>query len=170
MAASWYALRSKTGKEDQVWQRAQAEGFKTFYPRVRVRTVNPRARQVKPYFPGYLFVYADLDDVGLPFFDRMPNAIGLLCLGGEPAALEDELIEHIRVKVEAIARAGGEVFYGLKPGDQVRIQYGPLAGFDAIFDARLSDNDRVRVFVQFLSNRAVPVELGASQIRPRKAY
>jgi transcriptional antiterminator RfaH len=170
VAAHWYALRSKSGKEEQVWRYAQAQGHKAFYPHLRVRRVNPRARRFKPYFPGYLFVHADLTEVGVSLFDHMPNAIGLLCFGGEPAALEDELIERIRAKVEAIAHAGGEVFYGLKPGDTVHIQKGPLAGFDAIFDSRLSDRDRVRVFVQFLNDRAVAFELSAAQIQPKKAY
>jgi transcriptional antiterminator RfaH len=38
-----------------------------------VRPVNPRARKTRPYFPGYLFVQADLAAVGLVEFRWMPH-------------------------------------------------------------------------------------------------
>jgi len=78
MTSRCYALRSKPCKEAIVWQSSQARGFKTFYPHLRVQPVNPRSRKVKPYFPGYMFVQADLDVVGLSTFQYMPYAIGFV--------------------------------------------------------------------------------------------
>ncbi|MCL5999508.1 MAG: hypothetical protein M1546_26100 [Chloroflexi bacterium] len=164
---NWYALRSKTNKEDVVWHHAQARGFETFYPRIRVRPVNPRARKVKPYFPGYLFVYADLVEVGTSVFDRMPDATGLVSFGGVPAAIDDVLIATLRRRVETLADGYGEMYPQLKTGDPVTIESGPLAGYKAIFDMRLPGRDRVRVLLQMLSSRSVPVELGIAQIKPQ---
>lgn len=166
MAIHWYALRSKPRKEDIVSKQARDHGFEVFYPRLRVNPINPRARKVKPYFPGYLFVRADVEAAGMSVFQWMPHAVGLVCFGGEPAPVPDNLIYAIRQRVEEIAAAGGEVFDGLRRGDRVRINYGPFEGYEAIFDARLPGSERVRVLLQLLSNaRRVPVELETAHIQ-----
>jgi len=169
MSDLWYAMRSKPRKEDVLWRQLRAQGFEVFYPRVRVHRVNPRARKLEPYFPGYMFVQADLGDTGLSRFQWMPHSLGLVSFGGEPSTVPDNLIAEIRKRVEAIAAAGGEVFDGLKAGDTVRIQEGPFRGYEAIFDARLPGTERVRVLLEFLGNqRKIPVELNASQIQQIK--
>ncbi|MFZ6031521.1 MAG: transcription termination/antitermination protein NusG [Chloroflexota bacterium] len=168
MEKHWYALRSKPRKEDVVWRQLRDQGLEVFYPRLRVHTVNPRARQLRPYFPGYLFVQAEIETTGLSFFQWMPHALGLVTFGGEPSTVPDNLIHAIRQRVEEISVAGGQVFDGLKPGDVVRITYGPFEGYEAIFDARLPGNERVRVLLQFLNTRTVPVEIGAAYIEKRK--
>ena len=119
MAGLWYALRSKPRKEDIVWRQVTQSGFETFYPRIRVNPVNPRSRKVQPYFPGYLFVLADLDQVGVSTFQWMPHTLGLVSFGGEPAYVPENLIIALRKRVEEIAAAGGELFDGLQPGDPV---------------------------------------------------
>jgi transcriptional antiterminator RfaH len=169
MSQRWYALRSKPRKEDVVWKQLTDRGFETFYPRLRVNPVNPRARKVKPYFPGYMFVKADIETVGLSTFQWMPHAIGLVCFGGEASDVPETLLAAIRKRVEEIAQAGGEVFDGLHSGDMVRIQGGPFEGYEAIFDTRLPGTERVRVLLQFLSKRQVAVELEAGQIKKLRA-
>lgn len=169
MAHYWYALRSKPRKEDVVWRQVRTRGFETFFPRLRVNPVNPRSKKIKPYFPGYLFVYADLEEVGLSVFRWMPHAIGLVSFGGEPAPVPENLIHAIRKRVEQIAEAGGEVLDGLKQGDVVRISDGPFRGYEAIFDERLPGKERVRVLLELLgSQRRVPLELKTGQIQRKK--
>lgn len=169
MATHWYALRSKPRKEDVVYRQANDQGYEVFYPRLRVHTVNPRSRQWRPYFPGYLFINIDLGIVGLSAFQWMPHATGLVSFGGEPAQVPDNLIYALKRRVEEIAAAGGELFDGLKKGDRVVISYGPFEGYEAIFDTRIPGNERVRVLLQLLSNqRTVPIELDASNIQRKK--
>jgi transcriptional antiterminator RfaH len=169
MGQNWYALRSKPRKEDVLWKQLQIQGYEVFYPRLRVHTVNPRARQVRPYFPGYMFIQVDLAQTGLSAFKWMPYAIGLVAFGEEPSIVPENLIYAIRRRVEEIASAGGELFDGLRPGDSVVISDGPFAGYEAIFDTRLPGSQRVRVLLQLLTNqRNIPVELQAGQIKRKK--
>ena len=169
MASMWYALRSKPRKEDVVWRQVKLLGYDTFYPRLRVNPVNPRSRKLIPYFPGYLFVYVDLEAAGKSIFQWMPHTIGLVSFGGEPSHVPENLIHELRKRVEEIAQAGGELFDGLKTGDKVRISSGPFAGYEAIFDARISGDERVRVLLEFLNNRRrLPIELSAGQIERMK--
>jgi len=164
MSGQWYALRAKPRKEEFLWRQLTSQGTEVFYPRLRVNPVNPRARKVKPYFPGYLFVQADLAEVGLSAFQWMPHALGLVMFGGEPAHIPENLVYEIRKRVEEIAASGGEVLDGIKPGDWVRVQTGPFAGYEAIFDMRLPGTERVRVLLEFINKRQIPVELDAAQI------
>lgn len=165
----WYALRAKPRKEDVVWKQARDQGFEVFYPRLRVNPVNPRSRKVRPYFPGYLFVRADLETAGLSIFQWMPHAVGLVSFGGEAAPVPENLIHAIRRRVEEIAQAGGEAFDGLQHGDTVRISYGPFEGYEAIFDTRIPGSERVRVLLRLLDERRVPVELDGAHIQQKKS-
>lgn len=168
MAEHWYALRSKPQKEDVVWKQVRDRGFEVFYPRLRVNPINPRSRKIKPYFPGYLFVRVDIEVVGLSSFQWLPHSNGLVSFGGEPALVPDNLIHAIMHRVKEISDAGGEVFDDLHKGDIVRIGYGPFEGYEAIFDARIPGTERVRVLLQFLSDRYVTIELDASHLEPKK--
>lgn len=171
MSDQWYALRSKPRKEEVVWRQLHTQGMEAFFPRLRVQPVNPRSRKWQPYFPGYLFVRVDIKEVGLSTFQWMPHAIGLVTFGDEAAVVPENLIHAIRRRADEIAAAGGEVFAGLKAGDAVLINDGPFAGYEAIFDARLPGSERVRVLLQLLnSQRRVPVELNAGQIRRKKSH
>lgn len=165
MTAYWYALQSKPNKEDALYEQLQNQGIEVFYPRIRVNPVNPRAKKIKAYFPGYMFVLADLDRVGISTFQWMPFARGMVAFDHEPAPVPDPLINAIRRRVEEVNAAGGEVFSGLHKGDSVMIHDGPFAGYEAIFDLRLPGSERVRVLIKLLSERQVPVELNAGQIR-----
>lgn len=165
MASHWYVLCSKPHKEEALYHHGQAQGLKLFYPCVKVQRVNPRARPLAAYFPGYMFVYSDLAAVGSAVFRYMPYAAGLVSFGDEPARVEPALVEAIRRQIAAINAAGGEQLLGLRAGDQVQITGGPFAGYGAIFDARLHGGERVRVLLNLLSERRVPLELEAAHIR-----
>lgn len=168
MPVSWYAINSHPHKEDALYRQAQSQGFEVYYPCVRVNPVNPRAKKVRAYFPGYLFVRADMQATGSAVFQWMPYARGLVAFGGEPAMVPDALIQAIRRRVDEIAQAGGETLDGLHTGDAVSIEGGPFAGYEAIFDLRLPGTERVRVLLKMLNQRSLPVELGAGQIHKIK--
>jgi transcription elongation factor/antiterminator RfaH len=168
MSTHWYAMRSKPRKEEVLWRQLSAQGYEVYFPRLRVNPVNPRSKKLRAYFPGYMFINVDLEEVGRSTFNWMPHAIGLVSFGGEPASVPDHLVHAIRRRVEEIAEAGGELFEDLKKGDKIRISDGPFAGYEAIFDVRIPGSERVRVLIQMLSDRHLPVELRAGQIRKKK--
>ena len=168
MSAQWYALRSKPRKEDVLARQLRSRGIEVFFPRLRVNPVNPRARKLVPYFPGYMFVHTDIEQTGFSTFNWMPHAIGLVMYGDEAAHVPDNLIHEIRKRVEEIDVAGGEMLEVLKPGDRVRIEHGPFAGYEGIFDTRLPGTERVRVLLEFISNeRQVSVELEVGEIEKK---
>jgi len=164
MAFSWYVIRSKPNKEDFLAGQLTAYGIKVFCPHIRVKTVNPRARKVRPYFPSYLFVLVDLETVSPSTLHWMPGAVNLVSFDGKPASVPDTLISAVERQVEQISTSQENYVKGLKPGDVVVIHEGPFAGYEAIFDGHLSGRERVRVLLNFLQKRQIPIELGEQQI------
>jgi transcriptional antiterminator RfaH len=164
MPNKWYALRTKPHKERPVHQLLQAQQVEVFFPSVRVHPVNPRSARLRPYFPGYLFVRADLEALGANAFSWMPGGQGLVSFGGDPAIVPDNLIHELKQRVARIQAAGGLIFDNLSQGDRVRIVGGPFAGYEAIFDMRLPDRERVQVLLAFLSNYPQKIQLDAAHI------
>ncbi len=165
MALQWYALRSKPQKEEIVWRQVGSRGFEVFYPRLYIKPVNPRARHIRPYFPGYLFIRADLVEVGISTFQWMAHTTGLVSFGGEPAIVPDNLINAIQNRMDELKAENYEINENFHNGDRIRIHYGPFKGYEAIFDARIPGSERVRVLLKLLGDRYVPVEMDVIQIQ-----
>ena len=139
-----------------------------FFPSLKVKPVNPRSAKERSYFPGYMFVRADLAVAGTDAYRWLPGAHGLVKVGGETAVVQDSLIAELKAHLQEIQAAGGLNMAEIQPGDQVRISEGPFAGYDAIFDAYLPGNQRVQVLLAFLSSHPQPVKLDPSAIRKLK--
>jgi len=162
----WYAMRVKPHKERFVRQQLEEQGAAVFFPAVRVKPVNPRAAKIRPYFPGYLFVQVDIEQEGVDVFRWLPGVQGLVMFGGVPAAVPETLIAGLRERLQQIEAAGGLGRRpSFKPGERVRIVAGPLAGYEAIFDAQLSGEERVQVLLAFLSAQPQRVKLDMEDIR-----
>jgi transcription antitermination factor NusG len=166
----WYVMHSKPNKEELLYEQLRSRNIDTYYPRIKVQPVNPRARKRKPYFPGYLFIRADLDALGPSTLRWMPGALGLVDFGSNPASVPDELLQAIQKKVEHINKLDENQAERFRAGEVVTIQTGPFAGYHAIFDSRLPGHERVRVLLQMLSDRQVGVEHRAGQIRHQEQH
>ncbi len=168
MSIHWYVLHSKPNKEEFLWEQLRSHKLEAFCPRIRVQTVNPRARKVKPYFPGYVFVHVDLELVGVTVLQRMPGATGFVSFDNQPSLVPEALVHAIRKKVDQINAVGGEFFHDLKQGDLVEIQSGPFAGYEAIFDAGLPGSARVRVLLKMLQGRSTKMEIPAGLLERKQ--
>jgi len=145
-----------------------SQGIQSFCPTIKIRPKNPRARKIVPYFPGYVFVHIDLDEVGISTLNWMPYGTGLVSFDGIPASVPEVLIHEIIHKVDELNSHCGQPLLGIKTGDRVQIESGMFEGYEAIFDTGLSGNERVRVLLQLMGqNRSVSVILPAHQIKAR---
>ena len=164
MATHWYALHVKPHKERPVYQLLQARDKVAFLPALKVEPVNPRARKERPYLPGYLFVFLDLEQEGPNVLRWTEGAYGLVQFGGEPAIVPENLVQELRSYLEEINAAGGAVVLGPKKGDRIVIVDGAFEGYEAIFDTSLPGKNRVQVLLTYLGQQPKRVQLDADQI------
>ncbi|MCH7662879.1 MAG: hypothetical protein IH859_03305 [Chloroflexi bacterium] len=160
----WYALRTKPHKERVLHQQVVSRKIECFFPRVKINPINPRSAKIRPYFPGYMFVNVDITVHGASSFQWMPYSLGLVCSDDEPGPIPDEIILALKKRITQIRDNGGLVFDQLHPGMQVRITGGPFRGYEAIFDTRLDGQKRVRVLLQLINHRQIPIEMQVGQI------
>ena len=160
----WYIIQSKARKEDLLCEQLRLREIETFFPTLRVKPVNPRARKIKPYFPGYVFGRVDLADAGRSILEWVPGAVGIVSFGGDPAPVPDELVATLRQHLDKINASNGREGEKYRSGDVVAIHGGPFAGYEAIFDIHLPGRDRVEVLLKLLRGYQVRVELPADLI------
>jgi transcriptional antiterminator RfaH len=166
----WHVVHSKPQKESLLCEQLWLRRIETYYPRIRVQPINPRAHKIKPYFPGYLFICDDLIHNITSDLRWMPGAIGLVSFGDEPATVPDEVMQKIKLRVDSIVNEGVDVLDGLESGVPIVIKDGPFYGYTAIFDAHLSGTGRVRVLLELLKSRQIRVELPLNQIEWIKRF
>lgn len=165
MTEQWYALHVKAHKEQSVHDLLAAQEIVNYYPFLRVEPVNPRSRRRRPFFPGYIFVRLDLDEMGQNALRWTEGTYGLVTFGNEPASVPENLIQEVRRQVEAVNAAGGIILPEMKPGDRVRIIEGTFEGYEAIFDANLDGKDRVQVLLSYLSQQPKRLIIKPQQIQ-----
>lgn len=168
MQVDWYVLHSKPNKESLLGEQLGIRKIETFFPQIRVHPANPRARKLKPYFPGYVFVRLNLDQVGASVLQWLPGAIGFVSYGSQPSMVPDVLIHTIKKRVDEINISGGELFDDLKQGDPVEIRSGPFAGCEAIFDTRLTGDERVRVLLKLLQGKLTKLVISAGSLERKR--
>ena len=161
----WYVMQSKPRKEAFLRERLRIQRIDVYLPSIRVNPVNPRARKEQPFFPGYLFVQVDLEEIPISEFRRISGSIGLVCYGGEPAHVGDALIREIQAQVEEITDSADRYVDRFRSGDLVVIKDGPFATYKAMFDCRLSGQDRVRVLLELLQGQKMRLELSGRQLQ-----
>ncbi len=155
----WYAIQTKPYKELVAREAlGSIEDVQVYLPLLRVKPVNPRARKVRPFFPGYLFACVDLVQVGLSAVRWVPGVVRVLGCGDQPVAIPESVIQEIRCRVEEAQQTNRIDAQSFQQGERVRITSGPLEGFEGMFDTRLAGQMRARILVEFVG-RFTPAEV-----------
>jgi transcriptional antiterminator RfaH len=158
----WFVLRVKPFKECVVSGQLTEGGFHAFCPCRKVNPVNPRSRRMKPFFPGYIFFQPANEGVDLARTQWLPGTLGVVSFGGDPARVPDSMVKAIRAKL-ADPQLDQPAF---THGQPVVIKDGLFAGYQGIFDARLSGEQRCRVLLRLLQSHGKAVVLPLQALAP----
>lgn len=164
----WYVMHSKPQKERWLCNQLNTLQIETYYPCLYMRNGKSSLCSSKAYFPGYLFVNVDLEQIGRSLLKWIPGSLGLVAFGDEPASIPDGLLQRIRHRIDELNGARNRMLDGLKPGDEVMIHSGPFAGYDAIFCSRLRDSERIQVLLKVIQDQIIRVDLQVNQIKATK--
>lgn len=166
--ASWYVVHCKPSREAQAAVALRELLGLTVYLPESNRVVRGKARS-SPFFPGYLFAQADLEQVNLSSINSTPNVLRLLEFGGKPQAIDAVVVEAIREQLADLNARGGLPAHDFQPGDPVWMRSGPLKGLRAVFVGPLTPDARVKVLLGFLGRtNEVKVDLDSLEHADRE--
>lgn len=162
---AWYLIYSKPQRERRALENLERQGYPSYLPLIR----NRRRRKgryvsiIEPMFPRYLFVHlSDETDNWGPIRSTIGVA-NMVRFGMQAARVPDSLIEKMQGRDEEGVQTLAPP--DLKPGDQVRIVEGVMAGYEAIFQARTS-KERVVLLLQLAQDRTARIQVSAHDIEP----
>jgi transcription elongation factor/antiterminator RfaH len=164
---NWYVFQSKTRKEQFLCEQLHMRQVETFFPCVRVNPVKSPNQKLQPYFPGYVFGRVDLEAIGRSALNWLPGLIRIVNFGGDPVSVQDYMIHVIGQHVDTLNRSV-DASRTFRQGDAVKIQGGPFAGYEAIFNAHLPGRDRAEVLLKMLEGSQLRVELAIEHIAPNR--
>ena len=150
MTHNWYALQTKPRKEQFVIDQLSRAEIDYYYP----------ALGGKPFFPGYLFVCVDLNQLSLSTLNHVRGSRGLVQFGEWPEQVPDHVIADVKGSVAAHEAAQQQP---IPQGAAVTITQGALAGYAGTFNG-YSSKERIFVLLSLLGNNTQTVTVARSGI------
>ena len=161
----WYVVHCRANSERRAETNLLRQEYEVWLPMYhKTRRHARRVENVlRPLFPRYLLVRLDLSsEPWRPILSTF--GVHTIVSGAEgPLPIGDEIVAGLR------ARAGEDGNFeiarsAIKPGDQVRVQGGPMADLEGIFEAEI-DSDRVLILLK-LMGREVRVSVSGTDVEP----
>jgi transcriptional antiterminator NusG len=174
LSMRWYVVHAYSGFEKQVMrslhERIELNGLQDKFGEILVpaeEVVEMRAgkkrRSERKFFPGYVLVEMDLDDVSWHMVKETPKVLGFI--GGkadQPAPITDAEAATILQRVQAGSeQATPKTVF--EPGELVRVIDGPFNDFNGVVEEVNYEKNRLHVAVTIFG-RSTPVELDFGQV------
>ncbi|MCR8913693.1 transcription/translation regulatory transformer protein RfaH [Marinobacter panjinensis] len=146
---TWYALQHKPAQGDRALAHLQNQDIACFYPKITVEKIKAgkRTKKLEPLFPGYLFINLEQTD---PMWSKLRSTRGVIrvvSFANKPAAISDDVIQHIKDSLHTVAEQGG-----IKSGQSVELEEGPFKGISAIFQT-YDGEERAIVLINFMQKQ-----------------
>lgn len=156
----WFALQVRTRHESGVAGFLEGKGYEFFLPQYTCRKRwSDRVKKVEtPLFPGYLFCRFDPED-RLPIL-KTPGVIQIAGYNRLPVPIEVSEIQAIQALVASGLPSQPWPF--LAVGDRVRIETGPLRGYEGLL-VEFKGNHRLVLSISLL-HRSVAVEIDSASV------
>ncbi|MBN1317465.1 MAG: hypothetical protein JXA42_18430 [Anaerolineales bacterium] len=158
----WLALYTQPHKEYMVKEYLESEGMGVYLPELENKVQRSDRRPKRPFFPQYLFVQNPGEEKVCEL-RWIPGLRRIVTYGNKVVLLPNALIHEIQERLITFEMPEKEPF---RTGDRVKVVRGPFEGIDVVFDHRLSDKDRVRVFLELINRVHVPLELDLKDLLP----
>mgnify|MGYP001485987325 CR=1 FL=1 len=162
---NWYIVQFKRNSDKLAKRNLNQQGFKTFLPLQEFtrKSGSKFLTNIKPLFPGYMFVSVDLDRAP---WQKINNTLGvsrLICQNGIPARVSDEIVSALISRCDISGKLLPPA--SLVRGDSVKFVAGALANFVATVET-LDSEQRIWVLMD-LMGQITRVQIGSDQIKLR---
>lgn len=169
---NWYAVHTYAGYEEQVAEQLkqrivslgmQDRIFDVVVPKEKQIEIKSGKRHVveKRIFPGYVLVDMVVTDDSWYVVRNTPNVTGFIGLGVRPTPISQEEVDRIKKRM-GVEEPKYQI--DLKLDDLVKINDGPLKGFEGKVTEINEDKGKIKVSVSMFG-RETPVTLDFLQVK-----
>lgn len=146
----WYAIYTKSGREDSVASLLRNTGIEVLNPKIRLNkfTRGRYALITEPLFPSYLF--ADFERGKYAHLITYTRGVRYIVGKANPVEVSEEIIKGIKDKT------GDDDIVIIRPrqfnkGDKVSIRQGPFRDFYGVFEREVRGPERVLILLEALN-------------------
>lgn len=148
----WYLIQFKPNSHRLAERNLHRQGFETFLPMQKIthRKASRFVSDVKPFFPGYMFVNLNSD---LSPWRTINSTIGIsriVSFGGKPTPLPPQLISGMMLRCDASGTLLPSKSFN--KGDHVEMLTGPFANFIAMVDT-IDPHQRIWVLMEIMGHK-----------------
>jgi transcriptional antiterminator RfaH len=166
-ARAWYAIHTRSGREQESAAQLQSQGFEAYLPTVLQRIAHARRVDWQPraFLPGYLFLHLAPGEQRWTSIRSTRGVVGPVRFGAQYPTIDEAVIAAFRVRENAaghIELATGNPRAPFREGQRVRVLDGAMADLEGVF-ACMRGEERALVFMQLLQ-RQVKVEVDTTQL------
>ena len=159
----WYLLQLKPNSHRIAERNLNRQGFKTFLPMQEVtrRKASHFVNDLKPLFPGYMFVSFDTEIDAWRKINSTMGVSRLVSFGSEPKALPTQLVSGLIMRCDE----NGKLLppNTLCEGDSVELLTGPFAKFVATVDS-IDPEQRIWVIMDYMGQKT-RIQIASDQLR-----
>lgn len=162
MAERWFLVQFKPNSHKVAQRNLERQGVKTFLPMQEItrRQETRFISELRPLFPGYLFVRLDPDTSPWRKINSTYGVSRIVSFHDIPAPVPNGLVESLIDRCDVNGGVlGGENF---QRGDEVKVVEGPFAEFTATIET-IDPDKRVWLLLDFMG-QATRIKVKASQI------
>ena len=150
----WYLVQCKPNAAQIAVCNLENQSFVTFLPlqEITKRKGKIFQRQIRPLFPGYLFVQINPDQGPWRQVNSTRGVARLVRLGAELTAVPREIVEALmaRCDKQSILRQTNETKSSqLHIGNQAQVTQGPFSGFIATI-SDIEPNNRINILIELM--------------------
>lgn len=173
MAKRWYVVHVFSGSEkkvaESIMEQVETQGLDGMIDSVEVPTETvtevvqgKRRNTERKFFPGYVLVNCEMNDLTWHLVSNTPKVTGFLGTGKRPTPISEREAQRIIDQVqEGVERPRPSVTFDI--GEQVRVSDGPFTSFNGTVEEVDEEKARLKVTVSIFG-RATPVELEYAQV------
>lgn len=146
---TWFLAQFKPNSHNIAERNLVQQGFRTFLP-MQEQTKRARGKfitQMRPLFPGYLFVAFDVLRGGWRAVNSTYGITRLVSLGKEPTPVPPDLVNQLMLRCDREGKLLAPRL--LEPGDEVIMTKGPFTDFVATIE-RVAPQQRVYVLMELM--------------------
>lgn len=174
MSHKWYVVHTFSGYENRVKQTleetAKKHGVTDRISEILVPMENvveiskggERRTSARKFYPGYILIHMELDDLTWHIVKETPKVTGFLGGRNTPIPITDDEAEKVRRQMEEGTKKPKPKFH-FEEGDEVKVIEGPFTNFTGVVEEVNDDKGKLRVLISIFG-RSTPVELEFVQV------